>query len=848
MHAHKNNRFAPSAVRDVMKLGRMLGALLVFSLAIGCHTAKCVERIEVQPPFPPRDFVADESKIEGPLLRYMAKARNDEVVSIVVILKRQLTGEDKVRVFSRNKIQKRIERKREQRRLLIAELKRLARGDQRALVGFLRGLEKQQQVRNVRPLWLSNVVGVQAPKAVIRRLTAFKEVQSIHLDIPRPVKGAAAWGITQINADDVWSLAPTSYNGNGVTVAILDTGVDYDHGDLVNRMWINTAEDINNDGQFTAADNDGVDDDGNGYIDDVVGWNFSGTGDNDPDDVGGHGTHVAGTVAGDGSGGTNIGVAPGARIMALRESNTAVLSTEQECWDGMQYALDNGADIINFSSGWLDIWTPDYETWRNNVHNLMDAGVLFVTIAHNDSSTTGVPNNVRTPGRVPLALTVGATDDTDTIASFSNTGPVTWQAVSPFFDYPYPPGLLKPDVSGPGVSVTSAQNGGGYVNGPTWSGTSMAAPHVAGTAALLLDKDAGLSPYELKYIIEETSLDLGATGPDNTYGWGRIDALDAINQTISSTPYDLSITGTSAVWTSVDIWVDNDDDGTPDTPAALSNNHLYARVRNVGGQVVTNVELKFYFANVSSIGIGGFDPNGDGDPSDGDFTYIGSYRVPTIGPAGSGHDTAIGLVNWNIPTPTGTHWCVGMGIVAPSPPNPVESDTSNNTAFHNFFDIITSTAGFEFSILPPADAPTAPFGFEIRTKNLPEQARVELVIGKELDERLTARAQGLRKVEEPLLKLKPMGRPYFKALEESLPNVRYRLIGERAVLSGIVSRKGEPYSVRLVVHVPENAPVRKDMLVILSTLNKEGQPVGGLTLNVIKGTHYKKVGPYPPKR
>ncbi len=845
--SHAIRRYRPFDAGAVVQLGRVLGPLLVLSIPIGCQPTKRVERVEIQAPFPPRNVVADESKIEAPLSQYLGTARDDEFVSVVVILGRQLTEEDKIRVFSRIKTDKRLERKREQRRLLISELKRVARADQRQVVGFLRGMEKVQQVRNVRALWLCNVVGVQAPKSVIRRLTAFKEIKSIHLDIPRPVKGAIPWGVTQINADDVWSLTPTSYTGDGVTVAILDTGVDYDHADLVNRMWINTPEDIDGDGRLTAADTDGVDDDGNGYVDDVVGWTLSGAGNNDPDDFTGHGTHVAGTVAGDGSGGTNVGVAPGARIMALRESNTAVLSTEQECWEGMQYALDNGADIINFSSGWTASFAPDYQTWRNNVHNLMDGGVLFVVAAGNGWSSVGAPNNVITPARVPLALTVGATDNTDTIAGFSDTGPVTWQTVSPFFDYPWPPGLLKPDVSGPGVSVTSTKNGGGYVNGPTWSGTSMAAPHVAGVAALLLEKDPSLSPYELKYIIEETALDLGATGPDNTYGWGRVNALDAINYTISTTPYDLSITGTSSVWTSVDMWVDNDDDGTPDTPMALSNNHLYARVRNIGGQVITNVELKFYYADVSTIGITGFDPNGDGDPSDGNFTYIGSYRVPTMGPSGSGHDTAVGLVNWNIPTPTGTHWCVGIGIVAPSPPNSAETDTSNNTAFRNFFDIITSTAGFEFRILPPPDAPTKPFGFEIRTENLPKQARVELVIAKGLEKRLIAQAKGLERIEEPMLKLKSMGRQYYKALEESLPNVRYRVLGERAVLSGIVSPKGEGYTVRLVVHIPDKVQARENMLVVLSTLSQEGKPVGGLTLNVVKGTYHQKGGPYPPK-
>lgn len=772
----------------------------------------------------------DRPRIEEPLLDYMEKADEDEFIPVIINLERRITQEEKRELFAKTHFRD----KKKRRILLVEKLKQIAKKEQSQVLKFLGEKEADKKVRTVRPLWIVNAVGMQAHKKVIQQLDKFKEISSIHLDLPRPVKGEVIWGIQKIGADKVWNLAPSGYDGSGVIVGILDTGVDITHGDLKKNIWINSAEDFDGDGEFTSADNNDDDEDENGYFNDVVGWN-SYYDNNDITDNDGHGTYIAGIVAGNGAGGTTTGVAPGAKVMCLKEANDGAYTYEQFCIDGIEYALENKVDIINFSSGWSEDYypPPDYANWRETVSNLMDAGVLFVTISHNHGNIFGSPDNVATPGRVPLALTLGATDSSDLIWEDSNHGPVTWQDISPFFDYPYPPGLLKPDITAPGVDILSTVPGGDYGIG---SGTSSSAAFASGVAALLLDKAPDLTPYEIKFILEETSevLSESESGKDNVFGWGRIDAMEAIKCTIDPTPYDLSVTGTNALWTTSDIWVDNDDDEIPDTPHALDNNHLYARIRNIGGQVVSNAEVKFYYADVATIGISGFDPNGDGDPDDGNFEYIGSYHVPTLGPKGSRHEEAIALVHWNIPVPQGTHWCVGIGIVAPDPPNAPEGNTSNNTAFKNFFDIVIegNTAAFDFEIMPLQNVPAEPFALEFVKKNIPEEVVIELVIDKEIEKQIIVKGRGLAKKETLFPKIRLLNDAYYKELEKQTRYVRYVLKGEQVLLEEIVSPKGDSYPARVIIRLPDKFEIEGDMFLVINTLDKRKKPAGGLALRI----------------
>jgi len=765
------------------------------------------------------------------LLQVLERQKADDYVRIIIRLKEQFTARDRATALVK------AEDKKGKRAALVNALRAFAKKSQAPVVNSLKRYQEQKAVKNVRRLWISNVITMEARKSIIKDLAAIGGVKYVKQDVKRPVfLQAPSWNVSHINADDVWT-AP-GYTGSGVLVAVIDTGIDVDHPDLVNRLWINAAEDINHDGHFTAADNNGIDDDGNGYVDDVIGWDF-GAGDNAPDSWYDHGVHVAGTIAGDGTGGTHTGVAPGARLMTLSYS-ADVVAGQAEAWEAMQYALANGADIVNFSSGWKDAWGPDYETWRDNTDVLTDGGVLFVVAAGNDQPHDPAPGDILTPARAPRALAVGAVDDTDTIADFSSQGPTSWAGVAGYDDYIHPPGLLKPDVSAPGVAVLSTVDGGGYENDIGWSGTSMAAPHAAGVAALLLQKDPTLLPHELMYIIRETAVDLGTAGRDNVYGHGRVDALAAVNYNYQHNPaYDLSITGTNAVWTS-EIWVDNNDDGTPDNPVANTNNHLYTRIRNIGGQAVGNVEVKFYYADVGTIGINGFDPNGDGDPDDGNFTYIDSYFVPVVGPAGSSQATAEAVVHWNVPVPTTDHWCVGVGIVAHNPPNAVEANRVNNKAFCNFFDIVVTYGQvytFDFLVYPNPRRPLAPFDLQFIRKNLPKEFKVEFVVEKPLADQWFKNVRGFELVRRAPLKNLKFDEQHALLRGEKI-NAFARLAEERGVFAQVAAPKGKPVRVRVIIQAPDKrAAAAMDLtkgehLLIINVADEKG-PFGGLALNVI---------------
>ena len=279
------------------------------------------------------------------------------------------------------------------RALLIEPVKARFKMTSGLLMERLRELETAGLAKDIRPIWMANAVAAEVASSSISQLEEVCRGARLDLDERRNVLqdqsressvgsqslpdehwftavGDTAWGVKKIGAPEAWADGIT---GEGVLVAILDTGVLYTHSDLQNRIWNNPGE----------IQGNLIDDDANGYVDDYMGYDFV-SDDGDPLDDLGHGTHVAGTICGDGTGGRRTGVAPGARLMICKVIDSIGQESESEIWEGIQYAFENGADVLNLSYGWKQEWGPNRATWRTICDYAAAAGVIMCVAAGNE--------------------------------------------------------------------------------------------------------------------------------------------------------------------------------------------------------------------------------------------------------------------------------------------------------------------------------------------------------------------------------------------------------------------------------------------------------------------------------
>jgi subtilisin family serine protease len=305
-----------------------------------------------------------------------------------------------------------------------------------------------------------------------------------------------------------------------VIVAVIDSGIEYTHEDLAARIWMNEAE---------VDGRDGIDDDGNGFVDDLRGWDFTdaptlpGQGDflvpdNDPADESSHGTQVAGVIGAISDNGTGIAGVADCRLMAVRAGLTfaqgGTFLQEDDLASAIVYAVDNGADILNLSWGSFD----RAYVIEDVVQYAAERGVVLVGAAGN----SGEPP-VAYPAALRDVISVSAVETTGQLASFSSTGPVL-------------------DLVAPGVNIVSTRLDDTY--GPR-SGSSFAAPQIAGLAALLLSRRPEMSPDQIRGALVTATTDVGEFGWDTSFGAGQADASQLVSFVSGADPQIAKITSPS---------------------------------------------------------------------------------------------------------------------------------------------------------------------------------------------------------------------------------------------------------------------------------------------------------------
>ncbi len=379
------------------------------------------------------------------------------------------------------------------------QLRRHADASQASIRAWLRAQQAAGRVEQVSPLWIVNGLAVTASRDVILELAGRPDVARIALDrvllappVIRPVVETAEVGynLRVIRAPEAWARGIT---GHGVVVALLDSGVDMTQPELAARWRGGSNSWFDPYGDFPDA----------------------------PGDLPGHGTQVLGVILGGDEDGSPLGVAPGAQWIAAKIFDRRGRASVANIHTALQWVLDPDGDpatddaphVVNNSWAFVN---PECEPeFADDLRALRAAGILPVFAA-------GVRAPV-SPADTPEAFAVGAlARDAQTLFQDSPRGPSLCDEA-----------LIFPSVVAPGEDIRTTDRFGTFT---TLDGTSLAAAHVSGALALLLDANPALTPDEQASLLTETAVDLGEAGPDNAFGYGRIDIAAALDRVLGPDP------------------------------------------------------------------------------------------------------------------------------------------------------------------------------------------------------------------------------------------------------------------------------------------------------------------------
>ena len=407
-----------------------------------------------------------------------AAANPPSMVDVIVVLKSQ-PNLGKLRAASRPARLAAVER----------GLRAHAGQTQKGVLALLARRHAQGLATGIVPLWIANEVAARTTPAVVRELAKRPDVREVRpeftVQAPTSEVAAAATStvepnVSLVNAPALWDRG---FRGQGVVVANLDTGVDATHPDLAAKWRGGTNSWYDPNGQHPTT----------------------------PTDVSGHGTQTMGVMVGGNAGGSSVGVAPDARWIAVKIFNDRGTATSTGIHQGFQWLLDpdgnpSTADAPNVvDNSWTMMTASCTLDFQPDLASLRAAGIVPVFAAGNSGPTAGT---VLSPANLSEALAVGGTDNSDVLDPYSSRGPSACAAAT------------APKLTAPGVNVRTDDLYGGYAQD---TGTSVAAPHVAGALALLLSAFPHLSADQQEAALESGAVDLGAAG----YGYGRLDALAA---------------------------------------------------------------------------------------------------------------------------------------------------------------------------------------------------------------------------------------------------------------------------------------------------------------------------------